>query len=453
MRVSSIAALLFSSAVLAVCIGGRVDAAAKKVQQVGTGAFAWAVCNTSDIVTMMGRNGPLAGPDGAKKAVLLLQARIATCKWVIDQFLANQSPPAPIVAQNPPGLPALPTPAPATTKPPGCVVNSPQNGKRIDDPIQLYSNLTYCANWIASNIPSPAAAGTPTPKPIALHPPFAGMQAPWQKAVYVMALASDPGLSAQISLQLANNLRAPGMQAATSPPNPTPDPEIKRDIYSNRLVQYRFIAAPTWTLEKYQQQCFTDPSTAGAIVALQPGTNSQFFNAIFGFSWTTLNEQLMVLDCEPTNTSYTNNAAYIIRMSHVRARTGSRLSINLATALGALAIAYAFQSATTTTFTLRKPKPLPGRGGSYESEYVVNSPQSTAASTSVGVASALGSSGLALQQPSIDNQTAGAIAKLLPPLLDDLMQICRGRGAVVPFKYPEPQCDWLFYRPTKDETP
>jgi hypothetical protein len=76
--------------------------------------------------------------------------------------------------------------------------------------MQLYSALGYCIGWIANNVPSPSAS-TPTPQPVGFHTPFPGTNDTWTKVVYAMALASDSNVAAQISLQLANNLRAPSM--------------------------------------------------------------------------------------------------------------------------------------------------------------------------------------------------------------------------------------------------
>jgi hypothetical protein len=80
--------------------------------------------------------------------------------------------------------------------------------------------------------------------------------------------------------------------------------------------------------------------------------------------------------------------------------------------------------------------------------YMISSPQSNEALTAVGVAAALGSSAAAGESPSTDAQAAGAIAKLLPELMDDVMWVCRvhppGETA---FSLPEPQCYWFSYRP------
>jgi hypothetical protein len=309
----------------------------------------------------------------------------------------------------------------------------------------LYSALTYCTNWIAKSIS--AATSTPTPQPIGFHTPYAGSADPWNKAIYVMALASDPVLSAQIALQLANNLRDPKMN-----PHPTAGPRLQRDIYSNQIVKYVVIAAPGWTFAQYQQQCFNDPSTAGAIVAVQPGAENRTYNFFYSASTSVLNMQLMVVDCEPTNTSYLNNAAYITWLSHVRAGRGTRVNINLATLLAAGAIAAAFQSPKVTTYTVRKPSPTPSPGSSFESMYTVSSSQATEATTYVGVASALGSAAQFGEQPSGDSQAAGAIKSLLPQLMDDLMWPCN-MNFPEQSALPQPQCFWFSYRPSATPKP
>ena len=224
-----------------------------------------------------------------------------------------------------------------------------------------------------------------------------------------------------------------------------------KDIYSNRVVRYAVVAAPTWNLAQYQQQCFNDPSTSGAIVAVQPGTQTSSFNLLFQASWTALNVQLMVLDCEPTNTAYINNAAYITWLSHVRTGTGRRYSFNLATALGLLGGYLALESARTTTSTVTKPHPTPVPGSSYESQYTIGNNQGSGAVGVVGVAALTPLSALG-QGPSTDAQTAGAMAKVLPRLIDDLMWTCtKDKPGYTSF--PEPQCQWFTYRPLAPPLP
>jgi hypothetical protein len=464
MRTSTAAAILFLLAFLVAAFGGSPVAArppakrsavtpAKSTQQADN--LPYAPCSTADVMAMLGKGGPLqlggktgtAEQKATQEAAKLIQARIAACKYVISQYISGLSP-APIIARNPPGLPPLPTPSPLTTSPPGCIVNVPRTHETNDKPLRLYSALSYCVSWIASNVPSPPASGTPTPQPITLHTPFSGSTEPWSKSVYVLALASDPAQSAQIALQLANNLRAPAMRPEATP-GPTPTPQA--DIYSDRLVRYVVVAAPTWKLTDYQQQCFNDPSTAGAIVAVQPGTQSSAWNFFLGSSWTNLNMQLMVLDCEPTNTSYVNNAAYITWLSHVRSGTGKRVFFSYGAALALTGIIFAAKTTKAKTYTFATPKPQPHSTGWYESSYTLTPPWTNESTVVVAAGSALNSLPPFFQASSVDAQTAGAIARILPPLIDDLMWTCtKMRPGDVSF--PVPQCYWFNYRPPSRPT-
>ena len=368
------------------------------------------------MLTIVGKTGPLYNEP--EKAAQFIQARIAACKSAINKYIAGLTPSGPPVAINPPGLPPLPAPTPQATPPSGCSVSYPGSTTPItNEPMLLYSALTYCTAWIAKNI-SAAASGTPTPQPIGFHTPYPGSLDPWNKAVYAMALASDPVLSAQIALQLANNLRDPKMN-----PHPTAAPRIQRDIYSSQLVKYVVVPAPGWSLTQYQQQCFNDPSTAGAIVALQPSAENRTYNLFYSVSTTVVSTQLMVIDCEPTNTSYLNNAAYITWLSHVRAANGKRVNINLATLLAAGAIYYGLQQQKTTTYTVSPPA-FPPPGSSYPSSYTISSRSANEYGTYVGVAGALSSAAAFGEVPSGDSQAASAIKSLLPQLVDDLMWPC-----------------------------
>ena len=406
-------------------------------------AFA-AVCDTSDVMAMLGRTGPLGRSPAA--GIALLQQKIGACKSAMNKFLAGLSAPV-IIARNPPGLPALPPPTPNPTFPAKCSSTSPNSGDANLDEAALYSALTYCVKWITAYAVS-SASSTPTPQPIGFHTPPPGSALPWQKAVYVLALASDTNTAAQTSLQLANNLRSPNMH----PDVPTgksaaPQP----DIYSDRLVRYNIVAEPGWKLADYQQQCFNDPSTAGAIIALQPGAQSNAINAIvYGQAYTNVNMQLLVLDCEPTNTAYVNNAAYIVWLSHVRSGYGPRRYVNLSTLLGALAIALAFQSTKTITYDIGVPTHLK-HGKTYEENYTVTSAGSTETSAALGVASAFTSTNIG-QAPSPDGQTASAIESVLPELVNDLMWTCK---TVRPgyTEFPQPQCAWFSYRPSRPPPP
>jgi len=438
----AVATAFFLSAFALVGVAGSLAASQAK-PPTPIAPFGGAACNTTDIVTMLGKNGVLHNDQ--HKAMLLIQARVAACKSAINQYIAGL-PPSPIIAKNPPGLPPLPTPSPAVTLPPGCSVSKPGTTTPSWDPIQLYSALTYCVSWIASNVPSPAP-GTPTPQPIGFHTPTPKSADPWSKAVYVLALASDPLVSAQVALQLANDLREPKMHPDLRVgENPTPVP----DIFSNRLVSYHVIAEPTWTLAQYQQQCFNDPSTAGAVVALQPGTVSSLFSLLINISQTNVNMQLIVLDCEPTNTSYVNNAAYITYVSHVRTRPGVRVSASLAQLLGGFALYFAFKPSTTITYKTKPETPIPP-GTTYQSQKQVANNLSNVGVAAVGVAG-VSSFGAMGEQPSADAQSAGAISALLPELIKDLMWPCT-QLRPGDSSFAQPQCDWFSARPPGSPRP
>ncbi len=460
MRVSTLTVILFVAVLLAGTLenGGAAPALsgipAPKATHTPTlsppSDYGWAICNTADVLSMIGKSGPIYNQP--KEAVHVMQARIAACKRTISQYVASITPAGPPIAQNPPGLPPLPAPTPQTTMPPACSTSVPGTHTPANNAMLLYSALAFCTNWIAKNIPAPAA-GTPTPQPIGFHTPFAGSSDPWNKPVYVMALASDPVLSAQIALQLANNLRDPKMN-----PHPTAGPflqvdytRIQRDLYSNQLVKYVVVAAPTWGLDKYQQQCFNDPSTAGAIVAVQPSVENRTYNLFYSASTTVVAMQLMVIDCEPTNTSYLNNAAYITWLSHVRSSHGTRVNINLATVLAAGAIYYGVQTPKTSTYTAATPNPFPA-GSTYLSSYTISSKAANEATTATGAATALGSSAAFGEVPSADSQSAAAIKSLLPQLVDDLMWPCN-MNFPEQTSLPQPQCFWFTYRPTATPKP
>jgi hypothetical protein len=441
-KISVAAMVLFSVASFSAAInGGRAASSSKpaKAAPLEPPYYASATCDTAEVLSLIGKDGLLQ--KAPRHAAILLQRRIMACQDVIGKYIAALTPAPPSgVAINPSPLPALPPPAPQISTPPGCTALIPGTSSLSYDPLRLYSALTYCTNWIARNIPSPAPS-TPTPRPIAFHTPYPGSTDPWVKVVYVLAQAADAPTSAQLALQLANNLRSPAMHVSG----------LSKDIYSNRPVKYIVVAAPGWTLAQYQQQCFNDPSTSGAIVAVQPGTQSSSFNLLFQVSWTALNVQLMVLDCEPTNTAYMNNAAYITWLSHVRTGTGRRYSFNLATALGLLGGYLALQSAETTTYTVRKPHPTPSPGATYESEYTVGSNQGVGANGVVAVAGLTPLSALG-QGSNVDAQTAGAMASVLQKLIDDLLWTCE-KDKPGYTSFPEPQCQWFTYRPLASPAP
>jgi hypothetical protein len=408
-------------------------------------AYTISVCSTADVATMLGERGALQ--NNRRAVVLLIQARIGACKRAINRYIAGLSP-SPIIARNPPGLPPLPAPSPVTTAPAECRQAPPGSTKSSNDPFQLYSALTFCVSWISSNVPLPSS-GTPTPRPIGFHTPASGSTDTWIRPVYVLAPASDANVSAAISLKMADTLRSSYMNSklpkgATPPPVP--------DIYSDRLVRYRVLAEPAWTLAQYQQQCFSDPSTAGAIVALQPGTASTLFSFFLNRSVTTVTMQLMVVDCEPTNTAYVNSAAYITYLSHVRAKQGQRFSLNLSQLLGATALYFAFKppNMTTTTFKIH-PTPVPSNKPA-EIGYTTSTNLSGVGVAAVDVAGLAPFNALG-DQPSGDAQIATAISKLLPEMIDDLMRPCQ-QLRPADSSFVQPQCEWFkYYQPLPNPQP
>lgn len=418
--------------------------------------YASADCNTSDALTLIASDDLLKR--APRHAALLLQQRIAACNEIIKAYLASLPPVPPSIAKNPPGMPALPSPTANPTAPPGCTTRKPGSGALSYDALRLYSALTYCVTWITLNVPS-AAPSVATPPPITLHTPLPGASGQWTKYVYVFALTSDPPTSAQIALQIAGILRSPRLHPRVATPapsvvvNPT-NAYTGRDVFTGRHVEYVILATPTMTLEQFQQQCFADPSTAGAIVAVQPGTQSSSFNLLWNTSWTTLGLQAMVVDCEPTNTAYIHNAAHIVSVSHVRYGSGKRYSFSLATALGLLSGILALHPARSSSYTVVPPSPLPPPGQSYQTGYTVGTNQGIFTAAAVGVAALTPVSSTNLGQASTsDSQTAGAIAAIAPYLIDDLMRPCDyekpDRDYVPNTTIPLPQCQWFSYRPPR----
>jgi hypothetical protein len=117
--------------------------------------------------------------------------------------------------------------------------------------------------------------------------------------------------------------------------------------------------------------------------------------------------------------------------------------------LGILAGVLAVHPTRTTTYTVSTPNPLPP-GTTYESGYTSGTNQG------VGVVAAAGVAGLTPlastnvgQGPGGDAQLAGAMARVLPELLQDLLKPCKdGRWdpSALPFTPIEPfatQCRWF----------
>lgn len=284
--------------------------------------------------------------------------------------------------------------------------------------MQQYAALAYCSGWITRNVSAQSPTPSPTPVPLAVHDaaPKTGVVS---QAIYVLALATDAPTSAQISLQLADDLRNQKFSACRSngcPVNP----------YLQKAVHYEVIAEPTWTIAQYQQQCLADSTTAGAIVVLPPGIQSAAYNAVFSASWSALSLQAFVLDCEPTNTAYVNNAAYITYVTHIRTATGHRYSLSLATLLAGISGYLALHPPKQEAFALVSPYPVLPPGSYLNTGYTTNA--NTGGAAAVAAAAAIGSiASTNLGQnggPDVSAQVAGAMAKVLPNLLEDLMAPC-----------------------------
>ncbi len=394
-------------------------------------AYAAGPCDASDVLNLIAKDGPMN--KAPKHANDLLKARIAECNAIIDKYLRALPTPMPTpsaLITKFAGLPALPAPTGAPTSPPGC---RPLLGK--PELMQTYATLDYCAGWITRYVASPTPGTTPTPAPIVFHTLAPHTAGTWLKTVYVLALASDAPSSAQISLQLANELRN------------RHKPLMAKDLYlPEQDVQYQIVAAPAWTLAQYQQQCFADPSTAGAVVVTQPGTQSSAWNALLSASWTAVGFQTLTLDCEPTNTSYINNAAYITSVSNVNTATARRYGFSLASALAVLEGFLVFHPTHTDTYTVATPNPLPTAPAAYKTQYTTSSNQQGA-----GVVAAAGVAALTplsqttlFQGPGPDAQFAKAVqGNVLKQVLPDLFGKCTPRtpGSAAPGSGSIPQAD------------
>jgi hypothetical protein len=419
-----LAAMLTSFIVVPV----SADAPSKIVES----AYPPGPCDSSDVLGLLGKDGLLRG--APKHATALIKARIAECKAVMAKYFAGLPTPPPTLPPivtawpGPVPLPALSPPTPFPTAPAAC------DNSSTNDPMRAYAALDYCTGWITRYVSSPPPAVSPTPQPIAVHTPPAKSSVLWNKVVYVMALASDAPTSAQVALQLTDELRTRRLARG-----PVPDP------YAPQFnVQYNFVAQPTWTLAQYQQQCFSDPSTAGAIVALQPSTQSASYNVLFSASWTKVGLEAIVLDCEPTNTAYVNNAAYITWISDVHTNTGRRYSFALASALAVLSAIVTLHPTRSTTYTTVPPSPLPAAGTSYQTGYSSGTNQGVGLTAAAGVAALtpLASTNIG-QGPGPDAQTAAAIQKDMKVLLPDLVSACTRTTPAQPFNLSPTQCQWF----------
>jgi hypothetical protein len=374
-------------------------------------------CDTSDLLTSL-----IGGVDKTKvfyqapaHAARLIEARISTCHEIILNWRNSVGPaPPPVVIVNPSSLPAL--------------LSLPKDHCRpvtTNDPMRAYAMLEYCVTWVNRYVP--ATLGTPTPAPIVAPTPPDRVTT-WNKYIYVLALATDAPTSAQMAYRLRDALAV------------RPDPPS--DAYTERPVQLALVAEPTWTLAMYQQQCFADSSTAGAIVALPPGSQGNTWNAIIQATWTTVAWQTLVLDCEPTNTSYVNNAAFIRWASGVASGKTTAYSVPLASALGVLAGVLALTPARNVTYAVASPMPSPQPGHAYQTGYTTSSNSSLAGTAAaVGLAALNPLSTVSLGQGAeADGQVAAAIAKTVPGVARELTAPCATTAPATP---PPVQCGWL----------
>ncbi|MBV8281650.1 MAG: hypothetical protein JO347_06240 [Candidatus Eremiobacteraeota bacterium] len=375
-------------------------------------------CATSDVLTMIGKDGVLDGD--VKNSSALILARLHQCQYILNNYVASlPSTPPTIQARSPFANLVVSTPKP--TVPPECI----QTPSAHNDPARLYSMLAFCSGVVAS-IPSP----TPSP-PI----PYKASRG--YKIIYALGLAGDAPTSAQISWRLAYSLKNALENKYPEGSTPPPDPYIEGD----HPVRYAVAAAPSWTLAQYQQQCSSDSSTAGAIAMLQPGTDNPNFNALAVFlSTTRVRAQAIVLDCEPTNTAYTNSASYVTWVSDFYENTGTRWSIPLATLLSAAAAYLIFHPNTSTMYTVAPPASVSPQQ-SYESGSTTMTNSGAGAIAAAGVAALTPfSSTNVLAAPAPDSQAARAIEKDVNSLMDDLAYSCSDDSNLI-------QCNWVVARP------
>jgi hypothetical protein len=407
------------------------------------------VCDISDLQPLLARGGYLH--DYPEQAWKLMDHRLAGCRSMMQAYrssLPTESPsPSSSGSSSSPQTKKdanlgdyydLPTPKPSEKPTPPtseCTLPSQPKPFSTADAVHAYDVLSICSQWVARYIPSAAPAESPSanPTPPGLHlaPTFApasGPQSPEleQKVVYVLALASDAPTSAQIALQLASDLQSM---------YPT-QKQVPRVSYDHKRVVYVPIPEPTWTLAQYQQQCFSDSTTAGAIVVLQTGTETRSWDVVVGTgSRIRVRLGAVVLDCEPTNAAYTNNAAYVTWISPVVAQssggflggfTGFPLNSLVAVAAGILA----FQPSRTENFTYATAPPQPGSTTAYETGY------STTSNSGIGLVAGTTAAALAPVQsttlgvsPGTDQLTADSVKNdLLYGLIPAMHDYCYNRA-------------------------
>jgi|HubBroStandDraft_4_1064222.scaffolds.fasta_scaffold00011_97 hypothetical protein len=389
--------------------------------------YAKGPCDASDVVGMIGKDGILHS--NPREAARLIAARVIGCQFVIAKYLTSLPAPLPNISFR--STDGLATPAPRPNA--NCLsINS-------NDPVKQFTVLDYCAAWIARYVPAGGlfAAPSPTPAPISNHvdkTTTSNGKIRKSRLVYVFSLATDAPTSAQMSLQMAENLQPHLRQGGQADP-----------FVANWEDTYSVLAAPGWTLAQYQQQCAGDVNTAGAVVVMPPGTASASWNFLLTGNWTFTTVQAMVLDCEPATTTYQNSLAYITDITQVENGKATRVSFSLSTALALASGIFAFHPAKTETFAFTSPSPLPPPGSSYETGYSTG-----ANSNGLGAAAAVGVAALTpLSQTNIgllagpDAQLRESLQKSLPKLVIDLTKDC-SQGPKLDKDEPDlSQCQWL----------
>jgi hypothetical protein len=396
-----------------------------------------APCDTAEVLSLIGDKGLMQR--APQHAVALISGRILTCRQLIAAYENGFPPPPPDIVKLVPPTP-YPALAPKYAQPPADC--APRAVTTSTDPMKLYAILGQCAAYVKA-IPTPGASPTPPPIGYKMSPPVLGV--PTTKVIYALALATDAPTSAQLSLRLANELKAHVLADGTA-----------IDPFTTAFVTYKVVAQPTWTLTQYAQQCFNDPSTAGAIVVLPPGTQSAVANALLlSWSWTTLDLQALVVNCEPTNLTFTNNAAFVTAVTNVRSRKGTRYGVPIASLLavvsGITALRPVHQTGTTTTYAVAPPSASPAPGvetktGETKADSTTTNQNGNAL---IVASSALGqvASTVVGQVGATDAQTAAAAKSAIPEIVAELIDPCpKKKLNVSDYFTVAAQCFWLVPR-------
>ncbi len=365
-------------------------------------------CDNSDLPTLLGAaHGILDAGSPALHEILL--GRLDTCRSAVDTYVGHL-PPLPSPTSE--FLKWLPTPTPLTTPPPNCTSSAadPLPGKNA----QIYEVLARCIAFVKAVNSAP----TPSPAPSIIPARIAGTDPKAVRVIYTLALASDAPTSARISFDLAAQLLTIGSLK-------------NKDPFTEGPVTFVVQPEPGWTLAQFQTQCAADGTTAGAIVALPPATNSSSDNWVFfSRSWTNVQSQVIVVDCEPSDFYQQNRSSYVTWSNNTELdRTGSRWSISIGSIVGLASAAQIFKPSSTTstanTYTIASPAP----GASPLSSYTQTNSTTTASSGNTSAAATVAllnpfsstSGGLA---SAVDAQTKDASSRLARAMASELLEPC-----------------------------